>query len=440
MIATFACLAILIQGESRSLIQQIGVPVDVENGYFDYLQAAEIIRTPEASAYMQAAQSPQWAGILLARADGKLKIQQSEIESKDNPLPALTPESIAVARRVVNMTPLEVKRETKEKLKSILRILEIARSKKSWDPRKFLGFETLYPEYTHFRELGRFLNLVVVDAEFSIGNGRAATQAILDGFRVGEICETGGTLIGVLVSKACQAVSMRSVEKNLARFSIPDCKAIENYATENLKQPSSFGAAVKSEKDVMMRFLDNLFTDGETAQTIGDSLTEELKKVPESQRGQIIADAKREYNAAAAEVVGLFDKTERDWAIFVDARASRQSSEAPTQPTLSSLISGSLTPSYDQVISASLLRRIQVRLLRAAMVVMQYRWTNDKLPERLAGIANDEIIRDPITGGLLQYRPKGNSFELIGTGARAMGEIRLLYRVPPSASTTMPPL
>jgi len=313
-------------------------------------------------------------------------------------------------------------------LKDALTLVERARNKRAWEPRKEMTFATTFPEFTHFRSLNRFLTLCAVDVGFTDGNEKAAITALLDSFRVCDAACVSGTLIGVLVSRAGQAMSLRAIEKHVSRFSLLDCKTIAGYVDDQLKKRDDFTRALGGETNAVNRAIESMFKDLDSDDYLPEDLRKRLADVPASLRGITIANAKTLYAERIKAPKERFEKGEKEWATYLDSRPPDEESNVTAQSPIEYQVVEMFIPALDQVLSAALLRRVQMRLLRAAMAVMTYRWTYGKLPPKLDGIAPDEVLRDPITGANFRYRVRDEYFELIGTGSREHGEIRLLYR------------
>jgi len=435
---TLAFIALLVMApapQSSSMLAQIGVPDDPTNGYIDYLKAGDIAQSPLGQRYNAALLNQQWAqGVLNWREPPRDEVERGETKGQT---PRPSEEDIKAAQRWIKMTPLEIKREAREALKEMFRLIESARNKKVWDPRPSITIDTVFPEFSAFRRLAQFSNQVVVDTEFALGNGAAATQAILDGFRIGDAGERSQTLIGSLIARAVQAISLRSISLNLDRFSIADCRLIDSYVAEKLAREDTAVAAIASERKAMLKVIDDMFEHQEEGFFPPD-LRAKINAVPVGQRPGIISLTKELYEERADKMESIFSGDERKWASYLDTK-NEPEQEVTSQEALPHQVAALLTPVLDQMLNAVLLRRLQLRLVRPIMAVLVYRWEHDSLPEKLSDAAELRVVTDPITGSPYQYRKRKPQFEVLGLGTRAMGEIRILQQMAAGSSAPPPP-
>lgn len=427
----FAILAVAFQQGERPLADQIGIRPDSSNGYFDYLAAGDILKGKELGWYLSAAGSPQW----VAEASTGRRV------TKDAGEQPIDPDEVTFARRVAKLTPLQIKQEAVSKYKEVFPLLEGARSKRAWDPRQKITIDTIFPEFAAFRTISRFLTTIVCDVRYAAGDFRGGTQTILDCYRLSEASATSPTLIGALIARAIQAIALVSFQEHIARISLPDCKTIEDYVASSSSRPDMYVRAIQSEAAAMGEVVDGLYA-GKDSGFLGDEdLTAKLKSLDAPTRTGYAAQTKGYLAKGYEELIKVLGADVREMVAYVDSRrpASNEADGTASQEPLPKQIADQLAAVGDQVIQSAIIQKVQLRLLRVAALVTKFRWENEQLPTRLAEVGPAGVITDPVTGQPFRYRANGSEFELSGTGAKSMGEIRLLYRRPANTQFEPPP-
>lgn len=426
-----AALALGLQQGERPLHEQIGMRPDPSNGYFEYLAVGDVLKGKELGWYLNAAGSPQW----IAETSSGFRMTK---EAGDH---AIDPDEVAFARRVGKLTPLQIKREAVSKYKEVLPLLEAARSKRAWDPRQKVTMDTIFPELAAFRVISRFLTTIVCDVRFAEGDFRGGTQTILDCYRLSEASATSPTLIGTLIARAIQAVALVSFQEHISRISLPDCKTIENYVSSTLSRPDMYVRAMQSEAAAMSEVVDDIYA-GKDPNFLGEeNLIAKLKGLDASTRASYAAQTKGYLAKGYEELIKVFGADVREMVTYIDGRGpeSHEADGTASQEPLPKQIADQLSAVGDQVIQSAIIHRVQLRLVRVAALVTKFRWENEQLPTRLADVGPAAVITDPVTGQPFRYRANGSEFELSGTGAKSMGEIRLLYRRPTNSQSEPPP-
>ncbi|MEQ1934386.1 MAG: hypothetical protein ABL962_11000, partial [Fimbriimonadaceae bacterium] len=92
-----------------------------------------------------------------------------------------------------------------------------------------------------------------------------------------------------------------------------------------------------------------------------------------------------------------------------------------------------------RMVQTALIQQTQLRLLRASCAVVKYRWMNEVYPSTLKAAASTEIITDLVTGLPYRYRVIGSDFEILATGSKKTGDIKLRWRGPVTESGDPPP-
>lgn len=426
-----AALALGLQQGERPLHEQIGMRPDPSNGYFEYLAVGDVLKGKELGWYLNAAGSPQW----ITETSSGFRV------TKETGRQAIDPDEVAFARRVAKLTPLQIKQEAVAKYKDVFPLLETARNKRAWDPRQKISMDTIFPEFAAFRTISRFLTTIVCDVRFAAGDFRGGTQTILDCYRLSEASATSPTLIGALIARAIQAIALASFQEHISRISLPDCKTIEDYVASSSSRPDMYVRAIQWESASMGEIVDDLYA-GKDPNFLGDeNLTTKLKSLDASTRAGYAAQTKGYLAKGYEELIKVLGADVREMVAYVDGRGpvSNEADGTASQEPLPKQIADQLAAVGDQVIQSAIIQKVQMRLLRVAALVTKFRWEHEQLPTRLADVGPAAVITDPVTGQPYRYRANGNDFELSGTGAKSMGEIRLLYRRPANTQSEPPP-
>lgn len=427
-----ALLALALLPQGQSLREQINVPLDTRNGYFEYMAAADVVRRAKVSWYISAAASPQWATELVEGS----RARKSGDDEPDEPA------IVEFARHVHKMTPLQIRKEAMTVAKDVFPLLETARKKGIWDPRTKVDTETFFPEFAGFRDVVKFLSVIACEVHFAEGNFHAATQDLLDSFRIADACATSPTLIGALVYRANQAIALRALEKHLVRFSLPDCLAIDQYAKVALTQPDMFARSIRAEAETVNGFVDTVFSGKatESLDYLDSDFLNEISKLGATQRLGYAEQTKSILRKRYGELIEILSKDERTMAKFLnDKKADEGDETTDAQKPIPERAADQFAFVDSQIVQVALLQKVQMRLLRAAMAILQFRWQNDRLPTRLTDAGEAAIVNDAITGQPFTYRNRGQSFELTGKGSQSMGEIKLYYRRPAPGGNEPPP-
>lgn len=428
-----ALLALALLPQGQSLREQINVPLDTRNGYFEYMAAADVVRRAKVSWYISAAASPQWASEIVEGS----RARKSGDDEPDEPA------IVEFARHVHKMTPLQIRKEAMTVAKDVFPLLEAARKKGIWDPRTNLDTVTFFPEFAGFKDVVKFLSVIACEVHFADGNFHAATQDLLDSFRIADACATSPTLTGALAYRANQAIALRALEKHMVRFSLPDCLAIDDYAKGALTQPDMFARSIRAEAETVNGYVDTVFGGkaSEFLEYLGSEILKEIDKLSATQRLGYAEQTKSILRRRYSVLIEILSKDERTLAQFLNEKGPDEGDEnADAQKPIPERVADQFAFVDTPIIQVALLQKVQMRLLRAAMAILQFRWQNDRLPLRLTDAGEPAIVNDAITGQPFTYRNRGQSFELTGKGSQSMGEIKLYYRrLAPGGNEPPPP-
>lgn len=362
-------------------------PVQTQNGYEDYLAAAE-----------------------LAKRSGVPAIYELAMERKESP------SHLTLCRRMA------------EAMGGSIELVRRGNSKAVSDPRKEITSATAFPEFTDFKLMAHGLAMTS-HAQFGDGSSSAATDTLLIGL---EMADKYGrfTLISGLVGIAHTAILLRSFEDHLNMLSAKDWAKVEALCTSILNSPNAVVQVFQFEALHTERMLINelakaddisglVAIDGEEMSAEQRGILARWKRMTPAQRSDFctrLAGLLRPHNA---EIQRRLAGPENGW-------------EMPALPKpggLEELIIDSLSPVYQSAADAFARNRTQLRLLRLHAAIRQYWFEHMQLPQSFAKLKYREYAMDPLAGSEFVLEPTSrNNYRLYSKGNSRLGEIELVYR------------
>lgn len=392
MIALLAalCLAGTPRIQAKSLLQQIVPHPTGQNGYEEYLKAADIMLEGDAALYLD------WQ-------EGDLGRIESEAARGDTDASRRLP----LARRLGTMSLLAVRREAVSKLGVALDWIRQGNGKPVRVP---VGDRQKFPELMHFRKLAQ-LAAVIAYVQDSEGSSRPGTDALLEVMDMGD--RIGGSVgVALLSGVLMQADCVAAMGGRLDKMSLGDARATIAAVGRVLQRPPS----VQSCLEAGVREQDNRFLD--VVATLLQLTSQERKRLAE-----YLSQRNAESLAALAK---RFSGPESGW-VEPDSEIT-----VPLNPQTVEEIGDAILAMVDLRprsfgIGAARVRT-QLRLLRLAARVVIFKWEHERLPPRLEDAAPREEIADPLTQDSFQYTPMSDRFRVFSKGVPATGEIDILYR------------
>ncbi|MFZ4506417.1 MAG: hypothetical protein ACOYON_01810 [Fimbriimonas sp.] len=295
----------------------------------------------------------------------------------------------------------------------------IAKSPKANITKDWSGsaINVLFPEFATMK-MGTRLLVAKALVQSKQGDGPAAMatlgRAIVFSHHAGE----SPTLIGLLVSIACEAIVLNGMEKVLADHG-RDAKTLA-AARETLR---SLGPVPDLRKAMRGELVLGLSTTspGFTAQDLGFSVED-----PSTTGLTFAMKSGVVRNAFAADIVRFqiemhkkFPKDPSDWEgfdkVFRDADLKMQTDRKVTS-TLTKIVSpyfGELAPAIGGLIT----RR---KLMSASLNLLERRQKGAALPNALSATGPDEI--DPFSSDIFQYERKGSGFRIWSIGRNRLDD------------------
>jgi hypothetical protein len=409
VLAIAAAVTLRMQDEPKSLREQIGAPYDAGNGYFDYLEAGDIVR---AAGYSNLERE----FIEIVNAPTKTK-GRAERLAELRPRMAQIAEQAMVRVRIGNQKPL-------------------------WEPRLNLEISSLFPEYAAFKLVAK-AGRQAIQYRLSQGDTRGAARLVADGLAFSSRIGTG-PIISFLVALATDAIYLAAIEPYLTSFSEADLRVIADAAMAYLARPPMFRRMAEAETRFFSEYVTMVSGEvknqpEEAGEEETDAATEYLRKLTPDRLQRIADEIRRRMLLADEKELKVLESPESNW--YTKIRLTDASSgdfaekvEPPPktdQEWIDSILSSRI--SLFQVIEPVGMRRTQARLLLLHTKILQYRWSYGRLPKTLKEV--DASI-DPFSGKAFGYEVSGSNYRLWSEGRGPRGEIELRYRRAKTVGTT----
>lgn len=370
--------------------------VDAQNGYMDYVAAADAIqmaKTPNAFT--------------------------------DSMSTSLKTTELATAKRI------------SQDFSVVLNHVIRGNQKKAWLPHNALSFDTTFPELSAFRNVARVLRHIAY-ADLASGNSSRAVSCIGEGLIFGEQISRM-TLIHLLVSYANAAMLMAAL--NDMTLSIPpqDALKLAQTVTQILDaEPSVVGAMQAElkyqvafwEKDIekvggVSGFLNKYMPDEPDQATKSNPLYKELTSLSDGQ-----------FRAMTSRSLNRIRERHRNYDLMLRGPESKwRNLDDHLEPaTVEEFLEDLMTPVLGQVIDASLTRRTQLRLLRLHLAIAAFHWEHRRIPNTLGELPQKDWTLDPLHGESFAYEITGRKEYRLYSKGTERGEIDMVLR--PRATPT----
>lgn len=407
VLAIAAAITLGMQDEPKSLREQIGVPYDAGNGYFDYLEAGDIVRAADCTSlrreYVEVVNSP-------AKTKGRAE-RLADLRHRM----AQVAEQAMVRVRIGNQKPL-------------------------WEPRLNLEISSLFPEYAAFKSVAK-AGRHAIQYRLSQGDTRGAARLVADGLSFSSRIGTG-PIISLLVALATDAIYLAAIEPYLTSFSEADLRVIADAGTAYLARPPMFRRMAEAETRFFSDYISlvNQEVKNQPEEEDADAADDYLKKLTPERLQMIANEIRRRMTLEDEKELKVLESPESNWYAKIrltDAPSGdfAEKEEPPPKTDrewIDSMLSSRI--SLFQVIEPVGMRRTQARLLLLHTNILQYRWSYGRLPKKLSEV---DAVTDPFSGKPFRYEVSGNNYRLWSEGRGPRGEIELRYRRAKTAGTSV---
>lgn len=433
-LALFAVMLTGSQAPQQSLLRQVVPNPTGANGYEDYLKAADILREREASYYIN------WTPTKYGQLKEQLKnLDDDPLKDEEDYVQGLRTQ-LAFYQRLDGKTLLEVRAEAVKRWGRALELLHAGNQKRVWDPRDGdLHAWTAFPEYASFKQLAKFGDLAAYVA-FAEGRGRDGSRILIDTLQLGQNLE-GGIIISHLVGIAIESISLAGFERFLPNVSRADAATIENFIARSLAAQPKVIDAVKTERAMTLRSLQDVLFPKRDEDVFGDDsdgarLGKYIQAMSAEAKQALIERATARMNGIVAPILTKFNGPESDWIGAQKARTDEEIEEEDSHmmdspESFVGYLVDSARDIFEGIGSASAKNRTQMRLMGLHAAVMRYKWDTGKLPASLEEVVPANLVDDPLSGQKFVYEPQGVwGFRIYSMGTKETGQIALKYKKP----------
>ena len=408
-----------VQPDAPLLKQIVPIPTG-KNGYEDFLRAGDVIGEEGWGTY------ETWISYKTRHLRPNPNIDaDAEAEVKPK-LPYGVNE---------DMTELAIRRVGNSQFGDAIEFVKIGNEKPVFEPRSLVKFETTYHEYGRFKALEKFI-VSRAHVEFADGNTLVAVKDVLTGLEFSAKM-SNISILSNLVAVACQAIALAEFNEHLGQLSLGDAETVDRYCSNALLEKLNIEESLRRENQFYKANLDEMIdiTSSFGKDSDGERVTAALKQLGPADRQQLKDRIAQAIDVKLLNSIELVNRPESAWF------ANIKSSEA--QPTLGNLSVPAIANylvAISEVGDHEFLRnymkalakgRIQLRLLQLHMKVIEYKWLNHQLPQKIEEFANGKLAIDPFTKENFHYELQDGSYKLYSLGVPGIGKLELKYHHQP---------
>lgn len=433
MIASL-CALVLAMTPQQSLLQQVVPNPTGQNGYEDYLRAADAVGD-RAIADVYANWSPtQYEKMAAPRppnSDG----------------PNVSAEQLSLAKRLSTMTLLDVRRETATRYGKVLGWLRQGSAKKAWQPRTSVDHQSTFPEFGYFGRVAK-IGAAAAYVAYADGRNQEGTKILLDTLQMAQGIDGTITLAG-LYAVLIDSTAITELYRHFPAMGMTEAIAVEKAAAKILAEPIKMIDILAGEAKVRIKtlsaalenpdaFLKDDGSDPETTKWL-----KSVKALSADARLRVIAAAENVTKQRLDPILAKLRGPESSWP------GSDKALGTIDYQNLQGDVDGILaywlrmtSPSYAQVGIRLAVIRTRLRLLGLYASVVRYKWEKGRLPGTLEDAVDASRVTDPLTGDKFAFEPQGVwDFRIYSQGTEGTGPIDLNYQdpyLPPDRGQTPP--
>ena len=428
----FAFVAITGAQTPHSWFEEVIGHATGNNGYEEYIRAADIVRTPTFYTYQGWTPNRYEEALATLNPPGATNEELREIQAD----PEIR-SRLAFLKRLDGMTKLQVWKEGVEKFGKALDYVSQGNRKKVYEPRSRYSVDITFPELAYFKNVAKLADMAAFVA-FAEGRPRQGTQWLLDSYEFGTNLE-GGVLISSLVGIAIESICLTGLERHLDAISRDDAVLIESRITSILAGPPPLLRTVQLEKQFCLQLVSELLSGNvdpslflawdqeETEET--KAVFAQIKKLTGSQRQALLGRATAALDQRMSQLTRRFEGPESGW---IPAEEMQKKPTPPPAKNVTELVDQITEDSsgvFAQAGLAAARSRTQLRLLGLCGSVIRYKWDNGDLPTTLAEAAGKDRMKDPLSGQEFGYERQGAfSFRVFSRGNAQTGEFGLRWK------------
>ena len=384
-----------------------------ENGYEDYLRAADALNDPGFAE--------------MTRVIDQVRLTANRPPSTGDPIP-----DWASGKSV-----LDLERIRASKYEVLLNWIKDGNSKRVYDPRESHTPATIYRELAYFKRIVRF-GCSVARVHFADDDPAGATTILVDEFEFAHNIRqktSNSDLAGI----ACESIVFAALEPRLSAIGEGSWSQITDIARRALTMKPPFIQAIPTEKKLQADFMRELFKDPKKwandwgftdAEAIG-----KLQAMPSDKRRDLEQKMEAKNNEMFDNWGLILEKPESEWMLD---EPPADPSDSITPEMFANGLADMLVMPGPQILHAEARNRTQIRLLYLHGLIQEFRMKYDQLPKDLDELKTPAATYDPLSKTKFVYEINGANYELYSKGAGDTGRIDLKWRRPPSASSNKP--
>jgi hypothetical protein len=432
-----------VQERRQTLYEQIVKKPDINNGYEDYIRAADMLKDGLFSHYAR------WSPKSLQQFEDSVRArtEASDLEREffGEVDPAQERAAYELLKRLDKMTLLQVRQEMVERYGKALAQVAVGNRKNVYDPRGAIDPMTLFPELPNFRDLAR-LATASAHVKAAAGNWRGATTDLLEVLAMADKAGQN-SFIAMLVGSANQAIVLAEFEWLMPRLPEPELRRLDQAASSLLSNRNPLIGPVQGEYQYAISAIRMLCSSpAELVEQVigsGEEVHEKTRKFMSSlQPTQLRAMESRLLRKVEdwkTETLTLLQGEERNWY-------TRTSIEEPSGggfefdedeelvveslSALQDVLSDYILPSPIATFSTNIgIRRTQLRLLALHARVQLFRLHHRRLPHSLDEVVTPAGAYDPFAHANFVYTPKEREeYRIHSLGVPSTGIVEMRYR------------
>ena len=299
-------------------------------------------------------------------------------------------------------------------IQKALGLMQAALRKPISNPRDKMDDETLVPEFSSLRKLGRIL-VIKIYVEMADGKVSSAIDTLADGLKMSYSIQTDTFLIAGLFGVAIDTMLTKRTSSHLPQFSVRDCEKMIQIVRDWLLLPDPTISLMQAEKGFSRAILQK-YKNVPSKLTSALGIKDDDKNFAAVSRIANLAPAAAGpvFDDAAAKLDGIYDRV---IAEIKKPAWQRQDIHESDDASPSGILVGVFMPSLGLASDRFVQDQAQVQLLGVHAAIRRYRWEHDSLPNSLAELKLGELAIDPFNGLTLEYkRLDENRYELSSAG------------------------
>lgn len=409
---TFAYFALSPLQQPKSLYEQVIANPDPNNGFDDYIRAADVLNDGYADVYFR------W------RPGAYDRLKQIANDSKQ-PLTEAAFEHLKIQKQLDDIGYLGVQRAMQTRYARALDFLRQGNQKRVWDPRK-PSYDLAQPEGSAMRALVELCEAAAY-ADFAKGDSRSGTGDMLAGLTLTTNIEPN-SLMDYMMGTAWEQMIMDRFSRFLAYLSEPDTRQVIQFVDAQMAKPTPYASALKAYHDVLMASMDKVVGPSSTDPTYQTPTEKFATAMTPQQRQQAVSGVADGIERRYRDVIRLLDGPESQWC---PQPQEPYHEDAPVRNMDDYVLSKTLEFATLTRLSIPLRHREQLRLLGLQSRIINFRWHNNRLPASLSEAAPKALTVDPVNDGEFAYEPHPDgTYRLYSRGSAGTGPIEVRYISP----------